>query len=70
MLPGGHYAVTRFKGTRRGYWRRLGLFSAECAALGLRWIPVRPPFEHYPRGAYFDHKTGVFSCELCIPLVS
>jgi AraC family transcriptional regulator len=70
MLPGGRYAVTRFKGTGADIGTAWGAFSAECAARGLQWDSVRPPFEHYPRGAYFDQKTGVFSCELCIPLVS
>jgi AraC family transcriptional regulator len=69
MLPGGRYAVTRFKGTGAEIGVAWGAFSAECAARGLQWDSVRPPFEHYPRGAYFDQKTGVFSCELCIPLV-
>ena len=30
----------------------------------------RHPFEHYPRGAFFDAKTGVFACELCLPIGS
>ena len=70
MLPGGRYAVTRFKGTGAEIGVAWGGFSAECAARGLQWDSVRPPFEHYPRGAYFDQKTGVFSCELFIPIVS
>lgn len=69
MLPGGRFAVTRFKGTGAEIGAVRGAFLAECAARGLQWDSVRPPFEHYPRGAYFDRKTGEFSCELCIPLV-
>lgn len=70
MLPGGLYAVTRFKGTARQIGPAWAEFSAECESRGLRWDSVRPPFEFYPRGALFDQKTGVFACELCIPVDS
>jgi hypothetical protein len=30
--------------------------------------PDRHPYEHYPRGAAYDLKTGEFACELCLPL--
>jgi AraC family transcriptional regulator len=68
VIPGGKYAVGRFKGTdteAAGAWRWL-----------LRdWLPGssmqldgRPFFEHYPIDASFDQKTGVFECEICIPV--
>jgi hypothetical protein len=28
----------------------------------------RPAFEHMPRGAWCDNRTGVFCCELCLPV--
>ena len=28
----------------------------------------RPPFEHYPRVSLYDARTGVFACELCLPV--
>jgi AraC family transcriptional regulator len=67
-LPGGRYAVMPFKGTGAEIfvaWRRL---------LG-EWLPssrlqldMRPCFEHYPVGSSYDGKTGVFDCEICIPV--
>ncbi len=69
-LPGGRYAVTRFKGSGAEIGNAWGAFAAECSARGLVWDNVRLPFEHYPRGAYFDHKAGTFACELCIPVGS
>ena len=31
-------------------------------------LDARPCFEHYPKGSGFDPKTGVFGCEICIPV--
>jgi len=67
-LPGGRYAVMAFKGTGAQIalaWARL---------LG-EWLPsshlqldMRPCLECYPVGSSFNAKTGVFDCELCIPV--
>ncbi len=67
-ISGGKYAVTRFKGTGAqigGAWES---FVRGCTASGMKKDPARPAFEHYPRGATHDPKTGVFACELCFPL--
>jgi len=67
-IPGGRYAALGFKGTAQqapGAW----------AALLRDWLPssglqldARPSFEHYPRGSTYDSKTGVFDCEICVPV--
>ena len=67
-LPGGRYAMMQFKGNGAEIfvaWRRL---------LG-EWLPssrlqldMRPCFEHYPAGSCYDASTGVFDCEICIPV--
>jgi len=67
-IAGGRYAVTCFKGTGAEISAAWGTFVTEAAARGLAWDPVRPPFEHYPRGASYDPRSGTFACELCIPL--
>lgn len=67
-LPGGRYATLRFKGTVK----QVG----EAWATLLRdWLPssglqldARPCFEYYPKGAGYDPQTGVFECEICIPV--
>lgn len=67
-LPGGRYAVMPFKGTSEQVflaWTRL-----------LRdWLPAsqlqldgRPCFEFYPRGSTYDAASGVFDCQICIPV--
>lgn len=70
-IAGGRYAVTRFKGTSGEIGPAWGAFLRECqAGRGLRIDESRQPFEHYPRGAVFDAKYGVFACELCLPVGS
>jgi len=69
-IPGGRYASTRFSGTTSDIvdaWAKL-----------LRdWLPEsgmqldsRPFFEYYGLDATFDPKTGVFTCDLCIPVAA
>ena len=66
-IPGGRYAVTHFKGTGAEIGAAWGAFVGTCAARGMPIDPARLPFEHYPRGASVEPKTGVFTCELCLP---
>lgn len=68
-VAGGRYARVRFKGTDTdigaawtALWRELEM-GGEHAIDG-----ARPPLEHYPRGAPYDLRTGVFACELCMPV--
>jgi AraC family transcriptional regulator len=68
-LAGGRHAVTVFRGTSGeagAFWEA---FTAACCAAHVI-DRERPPFEHYPRGAAFDSKTGIFACELCIAISS
>ena len=70
-IPGGRYAVTRFTGTGAEIGAAWGVFLGEAlGSPGNRADPSRNVLEHYPRGAYFDPKTRIFSCELCLPLGS
>jgi AraC family transcriptional regulator len=71
IIPGGRYALTHFKGRSGEIGPAWSAFMAAALADPTRRAdPQRVAFEHYPRGASFDVKTGVFSCELCIPLCS
>jgi AraC family transcriptional regulator len=70
-IPGGRLAITYFKGTGAEIGAAWSAFAgAVLANPGNHLDPQRFPFEHYPRGAVYDLKTGVFSCELCLPLSS
>jgi AraC family transcriptional regulator len=68
-IPGGRVAITRYKGTSAG----IGAAWAEFTGAALADPANQPdsqrhPYEHYPRGAEFDARSGVFTCELCLPL--
>ncbi|MBC8024379.1 MAG: GyrI-like domain-containing protein [Steroidobacteraceae bacterium] len=67
-VPGGKYAVTPFKGTGAQIGAAWEGFVRGCMASGMKMDVARPAFEHYPRGATLDSKTGVFVCELCLPI--
>jgi AraC family transcriptional regulator len=70
VIAGGSYAVAPFKGTAAdigGAWD--ALVGTVFASGAWRLDAARPPFEHYPRGALQDARTGRFACELCLPLI-
>ena len=66
-ISGGSYAITHFKGAGAHIGAAWGTFRRECQAIH-RLDASRPSFEHYPRGAHFDARTGIFACELCLPV--
>ncbi len=67
-IPGGQYAVTAFRGTVEqigGVWD----------AMLREWLPgsgmqldARPFLEYYPTNASFDQKSGIFTCDIQIPV--
>ena len=67
-LPGGRYALGAFRGTAA----QIG----EAWTHMLRdWLPAsgmqgdaRPFFEHYPVDTYHDPATGIFACQICLPV--
>lgn len=70
VLPGGRYASMRFEGTSDdidGAWQRL--LAGWLPKSGLQ-LDARPLVEHYPIDAKFDPQTGVFDCNLCIPVAA
>ena len=70
-IAGGRYAVTPFKGSGADICKAWDEFlGAIRAAPGMRLDQQRCPLEHYPRGASYDIRTGVFTCELCLPLTN
>ena len=68
VLPGGRYACTRFEGTVDDIdaaWQRL--LAGWLPASGLQ-LDARPLLERYPVDAKYDPQTGVFECDICIPV--
>ncbi|RON11493.1 DNA gyrase inhibitor [Pseudomonas brassicacearum] len=65
-LPGGLYAVARFKGPALQ-------IAAAWGELCAQWMPAsgldydkRPNFERYPVDASYDQKTDVMEVDMCI----
>ena len=70
VIPGGKYAAGRFKGTEKE-------IGAAWDAMLRDWLPnsgmqldARPFFEYYSTEAAYDPETGVFECEICIPVTA
>ena len=67
-IPGGKYAITAFRGT-------VDQIGSVRDAMLREWLPdsgmqldARPFLEYYSTDAAFDPKTGVFSCDIAIPV--
>jgi AraC family transcriptional regulator len=69
-IAGGRYAVTCFRGTAAQVGAGWTAFFTSAVVRGLARDAARPLLEHYPRGAPYDQRTGVFACQLCIPVGS
>ncbi|MFZ6641824.1 AraC family transcriptional regulator [Undibacterium sp. TC4M20W] len=68
-IPGGEYASLHFEG-------RSTEIGETWAALLRDWLPAsgyqidaRPCFEYYSPEACFDPETGIFDCDICIPVI-
>jgi AraC family transcriptional regulator len=70
IIPGGRYAVVRFRGTGAQIGSAWSEFGHTLSGTADRIDSQRHPFEHYPRGATYDVRSGVFACELCLPLTN
>lgn len=69
-IPGGRYVQTLFKGSSAQIGPAWSAFQRAVGGGAHRIDARRLPFEHYPRGAVFDMRTGLFACELCIPVMA
>ena len=70
IIPGGWYAITHFKGNGAQIGPAWAKFVTRVMATDNRSDSGRLPFEHYPRGASHGLRTGVFACELCLPVTN
>ncbi len=68
VLPGGRYAVADYRGTGAD-------ISVAWTTLLRDWLPSsgmqadgRACFEYYPGDAFDDAATGVFGCQICLPV--
>jgi AraC family transcriptional regulator len=69
-IAGGRYAVTYFKGSGADIAAAWSAFTAQFLADSRNRVDSsRPSLEHMPRGGFYDARTGVFTCQLCLPVV-
>jgi AraC family transcriptional regulator len=67
-VPGGQYAVTAFRGTADqigGVW---DLMLREWLPRSGMQLDARPFLEYYAGNASFDPRTGVFTCDIALPV--
>lgn len=68
QLPGGRYALAAYRGDGPGIGRAWTEFLRDWLPGSGLQIDSRPFFEHYPVDAEYDPATGIFTCQLCIPV--
>jgi AraC family transcriptional regulator len=67
-LPGGKYAVTQFQGTAAQIGAVWSQFLRDWMPSSGYQLDSRPFLEHYSKDSTFDPKSGVFTCELAVPV--
>lgn len=68
LLPGGRYALAAYRGDGPGIGRAWTEFLRDWLPGSGLQMDSRPFFEHYPVDAEHDPATGIFTCQLCIPV--
>ena len=68
VIPGGRYAVTRFSGTADTVHRTWEAMMREWLPASGYQLDARPMFEYYGPGMSHDEATGVFQCDVTIPV--
>jgi AraC family transcriptional regulator len=69
-VAAGRYAVARFEGTVTEMPLAWGALLHEWLPRSDQTLDSRPFLEYYGPSSSFDPKTGVLTCELCIPVVA
>jgi len=67
-LPGGRYACVRFRGTSAEIPRAWERVLGEWLPASGYQLDARACYERYPVDGEMDPKTGVFTCDLCLPI--
>jgi AraC family transcriptional regulator len=68
VIPGGKYAVGRFKGDERQVGDAWAWLLREWLPASGMQLDSRPFFESYPIDVTYDRKTGEFECDINIPV--
>ncbi len=68
QLPGGRYAVYRFKGSAMNISQAWDQMMRDWLPESGMQLDDRPCFERYPANMDFDDASGTFECDICIPV--
>jgi len=68
-IPGGQYAVYRFKGTTDDIVDAWTAFLRDWLPGSGLQLDNRPCFEFYPLDGSYDHATGIFECDITLPVI-
>lgn len=68
IIPGGQYAAMPFKGTNSEVIEAWNAILRDWLPASGYQLDARPCFEYYSPDACFDESTGVFECDICIPV--
>jgi AraC family transcriptional regulator len=68
MLPGGRYVVMPFKGTNAQVFQAWARILRDWLPSSQLQLDNRPCFEYYPQESAYDAASGVFDCQICIPV--
>lgn len=68
LLPGGRYALAAYRSDGPGIGRAWTEFLRDWLPGSGLQMDSRPFFEHYPVDAEHDPVTGIFTCQLCVPV--
>jgi AraC family transcriptional regulator len=67
-IPGGKYAVGRFKGTEQQVGDAWAWLLRDWLSASGMQLDSRPFFESYPVDVTYDRASGEFECDICIPV--
>lgn len=67
-LPGGRYAVMPFSGTTEQVFHAWASLLRDWLPRSRLQLDNRPCFEYYPQNSTYDPVSGVFDCQICIPV--
>lgn len=68
IIPGGRYACMAFEGTSADMPRAWDSMLRDWLPQSGLQLDARPFFERYSADSRYDPRTGVFSCDICIPV--
>lgn len=68
-IPGGKYASLSFKGTAQEIGEAWNALLRDWLPSSGLQLDARPCFEYFPKGSVYDAQSGVFECEISIPIV-